>query len=214
MKKELIAIGAAVLVLAVVLVLLLPGGDTLPQAKMKPMSDYQSGVYYREARENSENKLLAAYKDIGSVYDYDVEFMRNVTYSAVAGVSERDLINVVLRGFMLLEEAEQRGLAATQEEIEAMVEGNRMAYEMPEGKQSMDDYCAGAGISIEEHYEIIRAQAPETIAIQKLELAVAQEYCEENGVEFSMSDKKVKAAVEKFKNELFSKNKKYIEYYD
>lgn len=55
----------------------------------------------------------------------------------VAGgdVSDREIIDRIITNLIMLEEAEKRGLTATEEEVETFLAENvYAAYEMPEGK--------------------------------------------------------------------------------
>ena len=116
---------------------------------------------------------------------------------------------------MLVEEAEKLGLSATNSEIEEMVNAAKLSYEIPEGKELLDQYCKGAEISIEEYYEILRAQAPSTIARQKLKDYIGKEYCIKNGIKFTKVNPSpdMVEAVDQYIQKLFDSNKKHITYY-
>ena len=58
----------------------------------------------------------------------------------------------------LLDEAEKRGLLATNEEIAEMVENTRPAYETPDGKKQMDEYFEAAGLTADEYFAQIEQQ--------------------------------------------------------
>ena len=97
-----------------------------------------------------------------------------------AAQSDREVVDLLLRNLILSEEAERRGLAATQEEIQAQLDATRQWYEENETvRQGIDDYCAGAGISFEEYWSIMEEQLPGTIARAKLVGAVGEEEVEQ-----------------------------------
>ena len=123
--------------------------------------------------------------------------------------SDRAVVDRIIQNMILLDEAEQRGLAATDEEIEAMVDSTKRAYELPDGKTQMDAYFSAMGITADEYFELIRQQAPRVIARQKLTDAVAREYCEAHGLEFTKVNQpaEVQEAVETYINGLFDAHK-------
>lgn len=97
-----------------------------------------------------------------------------------AAQSDREIVDLLLRNLILLEEAEKRGIAATEAEIQAQLDATKQWYaENEEVKQRIDDYCAGAGISFEEYLRIIEAQIPGTIARAKLINAVGRQEVEQ-----------------------------------
>ena len=125
------------------------------------------------------------------------------------------IVNRIIESILLLEEAERLGLAATEAEIEELVANTTGVYAMPEGKEMIDAYCEGAGITVEEYFELQREQAPRVIARQKLKDAVGKQYCEENGLTFTKVNppKEMIQAQDAYTQELFEKHKKDIVYY-
>ena len=109
--------------------------------------------------------------------------LRNNT--AAEAVSEREIIDRIIANMIVLEEAEEWGLTATEEEVETFLADTVYAsYEMPEGKEIIDSYCASAGLTYEEYVQSVREQAPTIIAKAKWEEAMAREYCKANGIAF------------------------------
>lgn len=129
--------------------------------------------------------------------------------------TDYEIINKIIASMILLEEANRRGLAATESEIEAMVDGAIRAYSLPSGKEMIDPFLEGAGITFEEYLTRLREQAPRVIARQKLMDAVGKEYCEKHNMEFTKMNPPAEmvAAQEAFQKELFEKNKHKIEYF-
>lgn len=62
--------------------------------------------------------------------------------------------------------------------------------------------------SFEDYLEDMRTQLPATISKQKLEDAIAKEYCDKHGIAFTKVNqpKEVSDAVAEFKNEVFLEN--------
>lgn len=135
-----------------------------------------------------EPGLLAEYHG-EKVYQADVEAYSD-TARLLAGAdaelpTEREILTEFLQNMVLLEEAQRLGYAATQDEIDTMVEGAKQAYALPEGKALLEQYCEAAGITMDEYFAELEALAPRTIARQKLLDAVGEEFCEENGLTFT-----------------------------
>lgn len=131
-------------------------------------------------------------------------------------VSDREIIDRIITNLIMLEEAEKRGLTATEEEIETfLAETVYAAYEMPEGKESIDSYCASTGLTYEEYVQSVREQAPKMIAKAKWEEAIAREYCDANGIEFDSLNpsQEVKDAVNDYQAELLEAHRRDIVYY-
>ena len=116
---------------------------------------------------------------------------------------------------MLEEEANRRGLAATQDEIDDMVQSVKDSYELPEGKEILDNYCKNAGITLEQYFDQVREVAPSILARRKLETALGQEYCQEHGLEYTTvnSPKELTEAVDQAVDKLIQAQADEIHYY-
>lgn len=186
---------------------------------------FSAGLFFKSAKEEDtadvtdSSKILAKYNGT-PITASTVEYQRNMNVlrseeAAQNNTTDLDIINNIIKNMILLEEAERQGLAATDEEVEALVESAVYGYSIPEGKKIIDDFCSGAGITFDEYLEIYREQLPRTIARQKLKDAVGKRYCEEHGLEFTKVNppKEMVAAQEAYIEELFEKNKDKIEYF-
>lgn len=196
------------IILAVVVVIL------AAVALAATQSDWFSrGAALREARDAADGSPVLAEYHGQEVSRAMVDYQQKLA----GGRSEREIVDTILRGYMMVEEAEARGLAATQEEIDEMVEAPRRAYESGEMSENnvLDEYCAGLGITIEEYFAQLREQAPENLAHAKLRDALAREYCEAHGLEYRLGAQpdEVNAAVEEALNALFEAHKAEIVYY-
>lgn len=151
------------------------------------------GQYFKEAM--SQESERAAVSDASlplaeyhgeKVYQREVEYYNKINnLSAVESQTTEETLAEIMQNIVLYDEATKLGYAATQEEIDAMVANSRNAYETPEGKKMMDQYCEGANITIEEYFDLLEEQAPRVIARQKLLDAVGKKYCEENDLTFT-----------------------------
>lgn len=209
-----------VAILTIVCVCVVSLGVGIAYATKNLTTVQQWGEYYAEVidKVNSGNagKVLARYEDL-EITEAEVEYQHRVTAMLYEPIYETDLetVNRIIRGQMITDEANRLGLTATQEEINTAMEASRSALDIPEGKEMIEDYCEGAGLTIEEYFDILEAQVPGTITRNKLKNQYAQEYCEENGLEYQQGvyNAVVDAAVEARLNELFEKNKHKIKYY-
>lgn len=166
-----------------------------------------------------QSSVAATYKDhtitIATVrYQQNMNILRTEE-EASRWDTDREAIDQIIEDIILLEEAERLGLSATKEEIAAMVQSSRDSYELPAGKAFLDDYCAGANITIEEYFMLLEEQAPSVIARQKLKDAVGKEYCETHGLEFTKINPPAEMldAVNNYINTLFESQREHIVYY-
>ena len=202
--------------------LLLSGCQGSPAAQSPEDTPVEEslGTYYQEAQDQTgDDPVLAVYKDqtvLRSVVDYQKQ-----TQAALAGVdpatlSDREVVDDLLKNALLLEEAEARGLTPTQEEIEQYLQETvYTAYELPEGKAQIDTYCASAGISLEEYVADLREQAPRFLARAKLKEAVMEEYCQAHGLPYDRMNppQEAQEAVEAYQDQLLADHQGEITYY-
>ncbi len=189
---------------------------------------------YAFSEESLYEKLGQAYKaasvddtrDVAAEYNGEKILMSVVTYEKsisfvydeagrTGRATDRDIVDRIIENMILFEEAEKLGLSATQEEIDEMVEMTKKAYDIPEGKKMMDEYFTTAEMTLEEYLGTIREQAPRVIARQKLRDMIAQEYCEEHGIEFTKVNQPddVVEAVNAYIAKLLETHKSEIVYY-
>lgn len=129
--------------------------------------------------------------------------------------SDREIIDQIIEKKILEEEASRQGLSATQAEIDEMVQSVKDSYELPDGKKILDDYCQGAGITLEEYFDLVREQAPSILARRKLETALGEEYCQKHGMEYTKVNppKEMTEAVDLAIEELVQAHADEIQYY-
>lgn len=187
---------------------------------------YIAGQYSREGLRkdtistNNNSDIVAQYHGhtiTSAVLDYHRN-MNGLLVDVGSANYETDIeiINRIIRGIMQLEEAERLGIDATEDEIDAYMQTVERAYSLSDGKELINSYCDGAGITLEEFYQMQRAQIPETITRQKLKNEISRQYCTENGIEFDSStptSEDMLAAQEAYIAALFEQNKDDIIYY-
>ncbi len=173
--------------------------DTLAQNNCDTIAaEYNGHTITITAIEYQKKMNILRDPDTASSYDDDVE-----------------IINHIVENIILLEEAERLGCLATEAEIQEMIDNAKLAYSLPEGKEMMDAYCEGAGITVDEYYEILRMQASDVISRQKLKNEIGKRYCEENGIEFTNVNppEEMVKAQESYIRDLFEQHKGEITYY-
>ena len=158
---------------------------------------------------NSDD-VLATYKErnvtAGMVtYWQEVEVM---TYSADGTIhtekpSKKEVVDRVLRSLILLDEAEQAGLTATDEQVNAAI-----AEEYPEIREQLEEYWEAAGMTEETYWTLLQQSFYEELTIANLQAILMTEY-EEAG----MTEEEAKAAYEAYKNGLIETHQDQITYY-
>lgn len=213
MKNKIVAVVIGVLVVVAM--------GVVAYAAIGEDAFFAAGKFFSEAQAKKahDSEIAAVYKEqkiyISAIeYNRNMNFMRDETESK-KNESDRNIVDSIIENMILMEEAERRGLAATDEEIEEMVKAAKITYDIPEGKKMLDQYCEGAGITIDEYFDILREQAPRTIARQKLKDEIGREYCREKGIEFTKNNPPVEMmeAIDQYIIKLFEENKQYIKYY-
>ena len=214
--------GSLPLALCLTAALLLSGcqGSSVAQSQEDTPVEEALGTYSQEAQDQApDDPVLAVYKDqtvLRSVVDYQKQ-----TQAALAGVdpatlSDREVVDYLLKNALLLEEAEARGLTPTQEEIEQYLQETvYTAYALPEGKEQIDNYCASAGISFEEYVADLRGQAPRFLAKAKLKEVVMEEFCQAHGLPYDRMNppQEAQEAVEAYQDQLLADHQGEITYY-
>lgn len=212
MKKKALGIIAAILVISIAAagIIIASGGSRF----------WEAGTYFREAAQKDDDKIVAAYKDY-QIFQSDINYHKNMfswgNSVYVSADSDLDIIKRIITGYILLEEAELKGMAATEAEIQEMVDAARASYEIPEGRKILDDYCNGAGITFAEYLTVLEEQAPATITRQKLKNEFTREYCEEHNIEYDNFSEEVSAQItaeyDKYRDALIETNRADIVYY-
>lgn len=199
-----------ILILAAVLAALLAGLAIAAANGVFPFR--QLGKTMRETADTSdETRVIAQYGE--SVFtEKDVNLrleMNRVTGGDMAEKdTEKEAVEQLAVGRMLLEEAEKRGLTATKEEIAQFLAGQKRAYEeSAEVKASLDEYCAGAGMTIEEYWALLEQYAPETVTRQKLKGEILESYRAEHP---DASEEDVSAAWNAYEQALLDRHRSEI----
>ena len=186
---------------------------SLPLALCLTAALLLSGCQGNPAAQSAEDTPVEEY--LGTYY-YQKQTQAALAGVAPATLSDREVVDDLLKNALLLEEAEARGLTPTQEEIEQYLQETvYTAYELPEGKEQIDNYCASAGISFEEYVADLRGQAPRFLAKAKLKEVVMEEYCQAHGLPYDRMNppQEAQEAVEAYQDQLLADHQGEITYY-
>ena len=116
----------------------------------------------------------------------------------------------------LLDEAEQRGLSVTQEEVDAELAGQRKNYEeYEEVRAYIDDYCTKMGITTEQYFDTVAEQLPRVMLRQRLRDTLGQECCQQHGLELTKVNppEQMSEYVEQYLDGLLQAHRSEIKYY-
>lgn len=179
--------------------ILLPrqGGDPTPTSSLAP------------------EEVVAEYKGQPILASQLAQWRESYRLTGAQPPSDQELLRQLVENLVLEEEAKRRGLAATQDEIDDMVQSVKDSYELPEGKEILDNYCKDAGITLEQYFDQVREVAPSILARRKLETALGQEYCQEHGMEYTTVNppEELTEAVDQAMEELVQAHADEIQYY-
>jgi hypothetical protein len=128
-------------------------------------------------------KTAAAYKDY-TVTMADVEYTKALSAAGNTEMTDRDAVRQLVTDCIVTDEAISKGYAATDAEIEEAVESTRASYDVPEGRQCIDNCLALSGQTFDEYLESLRQSAPSMLTRNKLRRAYIEDYCRKNGVKY------------------------------
>lgn len=160
-------------------------------------------------------EVVAEYKGQPILASQLAQWRESYRLTGAQPPSDPELLRQLVENLVLEEEAKRRGLAATQDEIDDMVQSVKDSYELPEGKEILDNYCKNAGITLEQYFDQVREVAPSILARRKLETALGEEYCREHGLEYTTVNppKELTEAVDQAMEELVQAHADEIQYY-
>ena len=152
-------------------------------------------------KQTSDDLIVASYKEtqiLQSEVAYEKENQINVTGDKT--VSDADALDQILLNLIMLDEAEQRGLSVTQEEVDAELAGQR---------------CTKMGITTEQYFDMVAEQLPRRMLRQRLRDTLGQEYCQQHGLEFTKVNppEQMTEYVEQYLDGLLQAHRSEIKYY-
>lgn len=208
MKKRRLGIALLVLVLLALLTgYLIWGRD--------PSREEVLGGAYLDANKNQD--IVATYKE-NSITQGQIDSRETANDMAdspdVQAMTDREITDSIITGFMLLEEAEDRGLAATAAEIEDTIVLLKGQYdEYPETKTSIDDFCRSAVITIDQYWLQVEDTMYGSISRSNLKAALRAEYEAGEWTPYS-EEPDFDAAYEAYRTDLLAENSEFITYFD
>lgn len=163
----------------------------------------------------SPEEVVAEYKGQPILASQLAQWRESYRLTGAQPPSDPELLRQLVENLVLEEEVKRRGLAATQDEIDDMVQSVKDSYELPEGKEILVNYCKNAGITLEQYFDQVREVAPSILARRKLETALGEEYCREHGMEYTTVNppEELTEAVEQAVEKLIQAQADEIHYY-
>ena len=176
--------------------------------------------YTHNEGNSDEDGIVAIYKD-NIVTTTDVEYYRALIPNIygdteLPSLKDKSVIDYILNEKILVEEATQRGLTVTEEEIDAFLNYCVFDYyNTTDGKQFYDDYCTAAGMSFEEYASQLREQTPSILLKSKLKDSIAKNYCIENSLDYDEMNYPQDAhdMLDQELNDIFDSHKGEIQYF-
>lgn len=192
-----VCVVSLVAILLVCILLPRQGGDPTPTSSLAP------------------EEVVAEYKGQPILASQLAQWRESYRLTGAQPPSDQELLRQLVENLVLEEEAKRRGLAATQDEIDDMVQSVKDSYELPDGKEILDNYCKNAGITLEQYFDQVREVAPSILARRKLETALGEEYCQEHGLDYTTVNppKELTEAVDQAIEELVQVHADEIQYY-
>lgn len=203
------------IVICFVMVAIIMLGTTVYISGNATSREEQVGVYYKKAESltRDDDPVLAVYHDFEVlesmvVYQQKIDALRDPALRK--NLTDEEIVDNILIGRMLLEEAERLGVTATQEECDEMIASAKTAYELPEGKQMLDDLCAGMGITIDEYWVQLAEEAPDTISREKVKSYIRDAYCADHP---EATDEEIEKFYADYRTQLLQSHFDEITYY-
>lgn len=170
-------------------------------------------------QDSQDSNVVAEFKGVKiTSKDIEREMKINELQNSSEKKSEAEILDDLILKQVYLAEAEKLGLLASAEEIETFLAEQKKSYEeYAEVASTIDEYCKGANMTLEEYWKDLEERAPRVIARNKVYNNFSNEYCEKysldkNGSVSEVEYGKFKAEYEKYQNALLEKYKEYIVY--
>lgn len=147
----------------------------------------------------------------------DISYNQKTDENSYTVESDFDIAKRLITNDILRDEAERKGLTATDAEIENSIDGVRESYAIPEGKAEVDKYLAATGQTFDEYLDTLRAMFPAMLERQKLKEWFGRDWCGKNGLEYkqgkSWNNSELTMAWEIYCDRLYSAHSGEIIYY-
>ena len=174
----------------------------------------QLGKSMREQVEVSDDTRVIAQYGEYTFTEKDVNVRLEMNRATGGEMAKKDTVEAAVEqlaiGKMMLEEADKLGLTATKEEIEQFLTEQKNTYKEDVAVKSyLDEYCAGAGMTIEDYWTLLEATAPETVTRQKLKGKMIEDYCEDHP---DASNEEVTTAWNAYEQALLDQHRSEIAY--
>lgn len=177
------------------------------------------GELFKKNAEKGDSDVIA---EINGAMITAADIEREMKINEITGIekkSEADVLNDLILKQIYLSEAEKLGLLPDAEECAEFVNGQKQFYEeSSELAAIVDEYCKGAGMTLEEYWLDLEKRAPRVIARTKVYNRFHDEYYERNGLEKNVVRTQEElndfnAEYQKYREALLAEYDEYILYY-
>lgn len=163
-----------------------------------------------------QKQTAATYKDY-TVTMADIAYNQKMDENSYTVESDFDIAKRLITNDILRDEAESKGLTASDAEIEDSIEAERESCAVPEVKDQVDKYLAATGQTFDEYLDTLRAMFPAMLERQKLKEWFGRDWCGKNGLKYesgtSWNNSELTAAWDGYCDSLYSAHSGGITYY-
>lgn len=96
--------------------------------------------------------------------------------------SDRELVDRMLKAYILWDEARALGLSASESELATALKN----LPLPDGKSSIEEYLRTLSGSLEGNLDTLRVELQGMLSLDKLRETIARQSCAEQGVDFDL----------------------------
>lgn len=127
------------------------------------------GELFGRQSEKDTSEIAAVYRDVEISVEIVGYYREIFSKTRDSAPTEREVVDEIVGNLILVQKAEEMGLGATDSEVTAQLDATRQWYKENEiVHRQIEEYCAGAGISVEDYFSLLEVQLPNTIARAKL----------------------------------------------
>ena len=127
--------------------------------------------------------------------------------STLADKSDASILKILLLNKVEVDEALAQGYTVTQDEIDTYVQFYQDQYQQyKDNADSINEYCEGAGITVDDYFQKIRDGAPIDLPTSKFERSFETQYVNDNPDITGDPDVAADNALQAYKEELYQKH--------
>ena len=200
--------------LFLLIIILLAGGWLLARGASRTRME-QAGALLTQARPQT---VVAAWNG-NTITAGDVQYQLALDALADPAIQDGEadaqaVLDGLLTDAMVQAEAERLGIAASDEEAAAFLAYQKQMYDSyPELAQSVDDYCRGAGITLEQYWTLYEQLAGTILTKQLYRNWYYEQFTAQNGADAVQEGEAREQAYQAHLQQLFAEHQSEITYY-